>query len=93
MKYPLLGTVTGADVVDDHVSLPEDGYDIRLSMAAVLHTTEGDVAFLRGWHFDEQITVIHDGDYRDALRTIEQIKSDWADEGDPITVERHVTAL
>ena len=93
MKYPLPGSVTGVSVVDDHISLPEDQYDIRLSMAVVMHTTEGDIAFLRGWHFDEQITVIRDEDYHNVLRPIEQVKSDWAEEGEPITVERCIIAL
>lgn len=93
MKYPLQGSVTGINIVDDHISLPEDQYDIRLSMAVVMHTTEGDIAFLRGWHFDEQITVIRDEDYQNALRPIEQVESDWAEEGEPITVERRIITL
>lgn len=93
MKYPLIGTVTGVSVIDDHVSLPQDEYDIRLSMAVILYTTEDNIAFLRGWHFDEQITVVKGSDYRLNLRTIDSIKSDWAEDGEPITVERSINAL
>lgn len=93
MKYPLMGTVNKVSLINDHISLPKDDYDIQLSMAVVLHTSIGAIAFLRGWHFDEMITVIQDGDYRPSLRSVAQIQSDWSDDPESVTVKRSIIEL
>ena len=59
MKYPLLGKVNKASIINDAIALTRENYAIQLSMAVVLNTDAGEVAFLRGWHFDEMITVVH----------------------------------
>ena len=93
VTYPLSGTVTQVRVVNDRITLPHENYTIQLSMALILDTNEGQIAFLRGWHFDEMITVIRDGDYRQSLRPVEHIRSDWGDDADAINVTRTIITL
>lgn len=93
MKYPLLGKVNKVFIVNDNVSLPKENYDIQLSMAVILDTDTGEIAFLRGWHFDEMITVVQHDDYRRFLRPVEQVKSDWSDDPDSATVKRQFIEL
>ncbi|KFI94599.1 hypothetical protein [Bifidobacterium stellenboschense] len=93
MKYPLLGKVNTVSIVNDHVSMPEKQYDIQLSMAVILDTDAGETAFLRGWHFDEMITIVRKSDYRSSLRSVAQVQSDWSDDPSSVTVERTLIEL
>ncbi|PJM73710.1 hypothetical protein CS006_00490 [Bifidobacterium primatium] len=92
-KYPLLGAVTSVSIVNDTITFPNKDYSIRLVMAVILNTSAGQISFLRGWQFDEQITVVMNKDYRKLLRPVHQIREDWAEDEDEITVSRDVITL
>lgn len=93
MKYPIMGTVSKVFLINDHISVQKSDYDIQLSMAVIICTEVGEITFLRGWHFDEMITVVQNTDYHFSLRSIRQIQSDWCDDPNLVTVERSLVEL
>ena len=92
-KFPVNEIITGVEIVQDHITVNCNQYDLVMDVALIIKTTSEVYMFARDIWFSEVITIMLDDDY-DKVFTIKEVEESFTNHpNDSVTVVRSTIVL